>query len=68
MTGQAECCPATYNSAYGMKQFSIVQRTSKGRKYFDAEWFSTRCRKKFTTKREATTWVKEHEKRAGIRK
>ena len=56
------CCPATFNSAYAT-QFSIVRRTRQGTAYFVAEWLPTRCRKSFPTKREATAWVKAHEKR-----
>lgn len=36
----------------------------RGKKYFDAEWMPTRCRARFETKREATAFVKAHEKRA----
>lgn len=66
--GVTECCAATYNSAYGTMQFSITQRTRSNFKYFEAEWLPTQCRAKFATKREATAWVKDHEKRAGIRR
>ena len=58
-----ECCPATFSSAYGTRMFTIVKRTRQGVATYEAEWMPTRCRKRFTTKREATAWVKDHERR-----
>jgi len=58
-----ECCDAHYSAAHGTRMFSIVRTVRRGVAYFDAEWLPTRCRARFLTKREATTWVKAHEKR-----
>lgn len=57
-----DCCDAHYSSAYGTRPFSITMSTRHGVKRFMAEWLPTRCRKTFATKREATMFVKEHEK------
>lgn len=57
------CCDAHYASTYGSRQFSITANTRGGVKRFTAEWLPTRCRRTFSTKREATQFVKDHENR-----
>ena len=56
------CCPATYSGAFGSRPFSITMSTRQGVKRFTAEWLPTRCRRTFPTKREATAFIKAHEK------
>ena len=58
-----QCCDAHYSSAYGTYPFSIVKLVRQGVTYFEAEWMPTHCHRRFTTKREATTFVKDHERR-----
>lgn len=67
-TEETHCCPATYSPGYGTRQYSIVQRTRQGVRYFDAMWMPTNCHRLFRTKREATAFVKDHERRAFLKR
>ncbi len=60
---EAPCCDAHFSSAYGTRMFSITQRTVNGVRFTYATWLPTNCTKRFATKREATAWVKAHERR-----
>lgn len=61
-TGGACCAAATTGTGgHGMYPFSIVKRTVRGQAGFEAEWYPTRCRRRFTSKGEATAFVKAHE-------
>ena len=46
---------------YGSYPFSITRSVRQGVRGYEAEWFPTRNRARFATKREAVAFIKAHE-------